>query len=357
MIFNMRNQTFNKETKETIDIVFPNYNKMPYIRECLNSLLEQTHTNWRCIVIDGCSNDGSWEIIQNFSERDMTQRFELYQIPKNLNVYQSWNIGLSKVKNQYFCILTSDDIWSQEWLEVAMQSLMANKNAIAAAARTKLIDADSQWKSIATFNAAGERFFTTESIPQLRNGIVSSIASYFIGPIYTSIHSLVMKSEILTQGMRFTEDVGSTADYEWYIRLGLYGDIIYHPEIEVGWRVYEGQATKRNEQEKYGNFIKKIHDRTRHEISTQLDSTLAETFVEMAEFYDRTILAYHYARPYWVNIMTQPSIEIPRFFNVLSTMPKELLIDFLFKIRGKYFFIEESIATATKFYHHIIAKN
>ena len=343
--------------KETIDIVFPNYNKMPYIRECLNSLLAQTYTKWRCIVVDNFSDDGSWEIIQEFTKQD--NRFELYQIQKpTTSFYKTWNFGLAKVENPYFCILTSDDVWSKEWLELALKSLMANKNARAAAARTTIINSDSQWKSIATFNAAGERFFTTESIPQSRKGIVSSIASYFIGPIYTSIHSLVMKSEILTQGIRFTEDVGSTADYEWYIRLGLYGDIIYHPEIEVGWRVYEGQSTKRNEQAKYGNFIQKIHDRTRHEISSQLDSTLAETFVQMAESYDRTILAYHYARPYWVNIMTQPSIEIPRFFNVLYTMPQEMLIDFLFKIiRGKYFFIEESIATATKFYHHLTAKN
>ncbi|HIK26461.1 MAG TPA: glycosyltransferase family 2 protein, partial [Oscillatoriaceae cyanobacterium M7585_C2015_266] len=325
-----------------------------YITECLNSLISQSYTNWRCIVIDSFSHDGSWEIIQDFSERD--KRFELYQIPKNVNLYHIWNFGLSKVKNKYFCILTSDDVWNKEWLEVAIQSLMANKNAIAAAARTRIINSDSQWQ-IAIYNAAGEIFFKTESIPQLRNGIISSIASYFIGPIYTSIHSLVMKSEILNQGIRFAEDVGPTADCEWYIRLGLYGDIIYHPEIEVGWRVYEGQATKRNEQEKYGNFIKKIHERTRHEISTKLDSTLAETFVEMAEYYDRTILAYHYARPYWINIITQPSIEIPRLFKVLYTMPKEMLIDFLFKISGKYFFVEESIATATKFYHLMAKAN
>ncbi|MCS6794308.1 MAG: glycosyltransferase family 2 protein, partial [Oscillatoriaceae bacterium SKYG93] len=73
----------------------------------------QSYTNWRCIVIDSFSHDGSWEIIQDFSERD--KRFELYQIPKNINFYHTWNFGLSKVKNKYFCILTSDDVWNKEW--------------------------------------------------------------------------------------------------------------------------------------------------------------------------------------------------------------------------------------------------
>ncbi|MCS6793385.1 MAG: glycosyltransferase, partial [Oscillatoriaceae bacterium SKYG93] len=314
----------------------------------------QSYTNWRCIVIDSFSHDGSWEIIQDFSERD--KRFELYQIPKNINFYHIWNFGLSKVKNKYFCILTSDDVWNKEWLEVAIQSLMANKNAIAAAARTRIINSDSQWKSISPYNAAGERFFKTESIPQLRNGIISSIASYFIGPIYTSIHSLVMKSEILNQGIRFAEDVGSIADCEWYICLGLYGDIIYHPEVEVGWRVYKGQSSQQYDEQKRYN-LKKIYNRNRHKISTKLDSTLAETFVEMAEYYERTIRAYHYTRPYWINIITQASIEIPRLFKVLYTMPKEVLIDFLYQIRGKRFFVEEGIAIATKFYQIMMAKS
>lgn len=329
---------------ERIDIVFPNYNKKAYITECLNSLLAQTYSNWRCIVVDGFSDDGSWEIIQDFAQKDA--RFELYQLPRLGNFYKAWNFGLSKVENPYFCILTSDDLWQQQWLEKGIISLSENENAVCVAAKTEKVNANDEWTGTALYNLVGDRFFQTSmSTPQTRAGIDNAIANYFIGPIYSSIHSLLMRSKIIRLGERFAEDLGSTADYEWYIKLGLYGDIIYHPEIEVGWRVYEGQATKPRNQEENGNFIQKIHLRNRDKVAQKLEG-IVDNFEAIAQDYDNRILAYHYARSYLINIVYQPVTEIPRLLKVVSTMPRELLLDCLFKIRGKNFFLEESLATA-----------
>jgi len=335
-----------------IDIILPNYNKQEYIKHCLESLKKQTYPHWRCLVLDSYSNDGSWEIIKEFAKEDV--RFELYQIPKvSHTVYEAWNLGLSKVQNPYFCILTSDDLWEVEWLETAINSLTIYPNAIGVAARTKLIDEKGEWGKITDFNEAGEQFFQTNELnSQLRKGIASCIASFFIGPIYTSIHSLVMRSEILRQGEKFAEDVGTAADYEWYIKLGLYGDIIYHPQIQVGWRIYEGQATKHREQESMGKLIKKIHSRTKVLIAQELDR-LADEFLQAAEKYDRTILTYHYTRPYFINLRDKPLEEIPRLFKIIYTMPKETLMDFSYKFKRKYFFTESSIAIAKKFYQKI----
>ena len=48
-----------------IDIIIPNYNKADYLKECLNSVLNQTYKNWRVYLIDDCSNDTSQEILKN----------------------------------------------------------------------------------------------------------------------------------------------------------------------------------------------------------------------------------------------------------------------------------------------------
>ena len=336
---------------ETVDVILPNYNKQPYITQCLKSLQEQTYSNWHCIVVDGFSDDGSWEIIQNFAQKD--SRFELHQLPRIGNFYQAWNFGLIKVQNPYFCILTSDDLWQKQWLEQGIKSLTKNKNAVCAAAKTKEIDAHDQWKHTALYNLVGDRFFETDiSTPQIRSRIPNVIANYFIGPIYSSIHSLLMRSEIIQQGEKFAEDLGSTADYEWYIKLGLYGDVIYHPDVEVGWRVYEEQATKPRNQEENGKFIQKIHLRNRDKIAQRLEGIIND-FEAIAQKYDDRILAYHYARSYLINIANRPGAEVPRLLKVVSTMPKELLMDCLFKIRGKNFFLEESLATARQVFAQI----
>lgn len=329
----------------TIDVIVPNYNKQPYIRECLNSLIEQNHTNWRCIVIDNFSNDGSWEIIEEFAKND--SRFEVYQTAKAPSFYQTWNLGLSKVKNHYFTVLTSDDVWPQNWLQTGIQLLANNNNAVAVAARTKVINTASHCLGIAAFTQVGEKFFMTEGEqPQIRSGIVSSIAAYFIGPIYTSIHSLILKSEILQKPEQFAEDLGSIADCEWYIRMGLYGDIIYCPNIEVGWRLYEGQATQPiKQQEENGKSIQKFHRRNREEIALRLGS-LYEEFKIIAEDYDNHVMAYHCSRPCLRNIYNKPLVEIPKLLQVMSLLGGEFIKDSFYKVQGKNFLLEEGFKTA-----------
>lgn len=330
----------------TIDIVLPNYNKNQYIDQCLSSLINQTFSNWRCIVVDGFSDDGSWQKIQYFANND--KRFELYQIPRQ-GLYNSWNFGLSKVRNPYFCILTSDDFWNPRWLETAVKSLDSCRTAVCAAARTRIVNGESQLGDIAPFNSTGERFFKTfPSSVQIRSGNLNIIANYFIGPIYSSIHSLLLRTDILSKGEKFSEDIGSTADYEWYIKLGFYGDIIYHPDIEVGWRFYEGQATQPKMQAENGRQIQEIHRRTRTKIAEELGKA-GDHFLEISEVYDRTILAYHYARPCLENIRSQPFLELPQLIKIIFTMPREFVTDCFFKILGKKFYLESSLSTALKF--------
>ncbi len=331
---------------ETVDVIIPNYNKQAYIVDCLDSLIKQTYTNWHCIVVDGFSEDRSWEIIQDYAQNDA--RFELYQIPRTGNLYSAWNFGLSKVTNPYFCILTSDDVLNEKWLEVAVSSLQNNTTAVCAAARTKIIDSNNQWGKIAIHNQMGERFFRTEdSCPQLRDGIISSIASYFLGSIYTSIHSLLMRSELLNKIEKFAEDLGSTADYECYIRLGLYGDVVYDPEIWAAWRVYAGQATIPTNQVVNGNFLQEIHARTRNEIAQKLDNSVQE-FIALAEYYDNYVLAYHWGRPCLANLRSKPLVEFMKLLKIIYKFPKAIILDILLKLQGKSFYIEESLYIARK---------
>lgn len=325
-----------------IDVLIPNYNKEKFIIECLNSLLNQTYSNWRCIIIDGYSDDNSWKIIKNYADKD--SRFEIYQIPKN-GLYNSWNFGLSKIKNPYFCILTSDDTWDKNWLQTAIQSLEDNPSAVCAAARTRVIDANGNLGVVPVHNLMGEQFFQTSvSNPQVRQGIISSVANYFLGSIYTSIHSLLMRSTILQQGEKFAEDVGNIADYEWYIRMSFYGNIIYHSSVEAYHRIYQGQATSKNQQSESGIFMQKIHLRNRELIAKKLGN-YGNKFTSLATQYDQSIITYRYARPTGKKIVSQPIVSLFELLHIFYKMPNQLLKDIFFQITGKNYYIESSMNT------------
>jgi glycosyltransferase involved in cell wall biosynthesis len=333
-----------------IDIVVPNYNKVRFIQECLDSLVNQTFINWRCIVVDGFSDDGSWEIIQNFAQKDL--RFETYQLPRN-GLYNSWNFGLTKVINPYFCILTSDDIWDKNWLQVAISSLDNNSNAVCAAARTRIINDKGELLEIATHNLMGEQVFISDyQKPTIINGASSNVANYFLGSIFTSVHSLAMRREVLAQGEKFSEDVGEIADYEWYLRMGFYGDIIYHPFIEASHRSYLGQATAKKRLKENGLLMQKIHKRNRELIANQLGNQ-GNYFLSLATRYDQEILAYRYARPTVTELKTPSTSIIFEIISVFFKMPKQVIIDTYLKTIGRSFYIENSINYAKQILNNI----
>lgn len=338
-------------SNQIVDVVVPNYNKAKFIEDCFLSLLSQSFKNWRCIVIDGFSDDGSWEIIQRFARQE--SRFEIYQTPRN-GLYNSWNFGLSKVANPYFCILTSDDTWDKNWLQLAFSSLEDDPKAVCAVARTQIIDANGENLDIAIHNLIGEQLLITDTAkPKVINGIISSMANYFLGSIYTSIHSLLIRSEVLVKGERFTEDVGAIADYEWYVRIGFYGDIIYHPYIKANHRCYEGQATTKKRQAENGIFMQKIHSRNCKPIADKLGA-VGKEFAILAHKYDREILAYRYARPTLSELKSQPITTIAELINVLLKMPRQTIADTYLKVMKRNFYIESSLNNAKRIYTQLI---
>ncbi len=331
-----------------IDVIIPNYNKGEFIKDSLLSLLEQTFDRWHCIVVDGFSDDGSWEIIQSFAAKD--SRFEIYQLPRK-GLYNSWNFGLTKVTNPYFCILTSDDIWDKNWLQVAVSSLENNLNVVCAAARTRIINAKGNPLAIATHNLMGEQLFITDlQNSTIINGIISNVANYFLGSIYTSVHSLVMRQEILLSGERFTEDVGAIADYEWYLKMGLYGDIIYHPFIEASHRSYPGQATAKNRLKENGIFMQKIHLRNREIIAKELGD-VGNHFMALATKYDKRILAYRYARPTIAELKLNPTAALLELLPLFREMSNQLTQDIYLKMLGRNFYVESSLSYAKEIYN------
>ena len=92
-----------------ISIIVPCYNTKLYIDKCLQSLIDQTLKDIEIICVDGCSNDGSFEIIKNFEKKD--SRITVYS-KENEGVSISRNYGMSKAQGKYLMFVDADD-----WLD------------------------------------------------------------------------------------------------------------------------------------------------------------------------------------------------------------------------------------------------
>lgn len=93
-----------------ISILIPNYNKAPYLKETLDSIVNQTYTNWECIIVDDHSTDNSWEILTEYAKRD--PRFRLFNrptyLPKGGNFCR--NYAFEQSTGDFIQWFDSDDI-------------------------------------------------------------------------------------------------------------------------------------------------------------------------------------------------------------------------------------------------------
>lgn len=96
-----------------VSIIMPSYNTAPYIKETIQSVLDQTYSNWELIIVDDCSTDNTDEVLSTIED----SRIRVFKNDKNFGAAVSRNKALREAKGQWIAFLDSDDIWLSEKLE------------------------------------------------------------------------------------------------------------------------------------------------------------------------------------------------------------------------------------------------
>ena len=110
--------------EEKVEILLPTYNGEKYLREQLDSILNQTYHNFKLIISDDCSTDSTKQILKQYQDKD--ERIEIYLQHENLGVVKNIEFLLKKVSASMFLLADQDDYWMPEKVEKSVESL---KNA------------------------------------------------------------------------------------------------------------------------------------------------------------------------------------------------------------------------------------
>lgn len=108
-----------------VTVLTPVYNAEKYLRQCLDSLREQTLTDCQFICIDDCSTDGSFALLLEYARAD--QRFQVLRTPANSGQAKARNLGLQFARGEYVATLDADDWYAPDTLEQAYLSLKGQK--------------------------------------------------------------------------------------------------------------------------------------------------------------------------------------------------------------------------------------
>ena len=109
--------------EDKVDILLTTYNTKPkYLREQIDSILNQTHSNFNLIISDDCSsNEEVREILKQYKEKD--NRIQLYFQKKNLGVTKGFEFLLKQSIADYIAFSDHDDIWYPNKIEEELKIL------------------------------------------------------------------------------------------------------------------------------------------------------------------------------------------------------------------------------------------
>lgn len=110
-----------------VSIVMTSYNYEHFIKEAIESIINQTYSHWELIIIDDGSEDNSVEVIKKYCELDSRIKFFEHENRINKGLKDSLLLGLEKASFEWISFLESDDIFRPNHLEEKIKIINSDK--------------------------------------------------------------------------------------------------------------------------------------------------------------------------------------------------------------------------------------
>ena len=98
-----------------VSIITPSYNSAKFIAETIQSVQNQTYSNWEMIIVDDGSSDETENVVLSIIEND--NRFQFHKLNQNSGPAVARNTGIEKASGDYMTFIDADDIWFPTFIE------------------------------------------------------------------------------------------------------------------------------------------------------------------------------------------------------------------------------------------------
>lgn len=223
-----------------ISVIMPVFNQeVHYLRTAIESILNQSYSDFEFIIIDDGSNDAVVAILAEFSKRD--QRIRVFRNEVNSGIIISLNRGISHAKGEFIARMDSDDISLRNRLERQLQFLEEHPDHVLIGTNAVTIDEGGK--------ETGKLIF-----PQTHHSIFHSIL--LRNPI---LHpTWFLRRSLFEEVGRYDENALRIEDYEFLLRIAPRQKIANLPEPLLCYRFnHSGISFKKNKlQEKQALLVR-----------------------------------------------------------------------------------------------------
>ena len=109
-----------------ISIIMNCHNGDKYLKNSIQSILDQTYTNWELVFYDNNSSDKSKIIFSEFKDN----RLKYFHSGQTLKLYKARNLAIKKCKGRYIAFLDCDDLWKKEKLTIQVDNIKKNNSSV-----------------------------------------------------------------------------------------------------------------------------------------------------------------------------------------------------------------------------------
>ena len=219
--------------KPLISIIVNCYNSDKYLKETLESIINQTYDNWEVIFWDNQSTDNSAQYFQSYNE----VRFRYFYAPTFQSLSTARNLAIEKARGDFLAFLDCDDVWIEEKLSLQMPNFSDPCVGIVYSKFDLIMESHSA-SAIYMYRS----FLKMPCVEHQRKNIYKKLLeSNFI--IFSSI---IIRKSIFSLTKGFTNEFKHNEDYEILLKASLHSDAVCINKRATKYRIHGDNNSHQN---------------------------------------------------------------------------------------------------------------
>ncbi|MGE4472028.1 MAG: glycosyltransferase [Sulfuricurvum sp.] len=216
----------------TVSVILTSYNQAKYIHQAIDSVLNQTYTDFEFLIWDDASTDNSWDIIESYRD----ERIKVFRNETSKRGIHALNKGiLEETDGKYIAVHHADDVWEPTKLEKQVAYLESHPDIGAVFTNAMAIDENG-----ATFEDKDHFYYSIFNQP---NRSRYEWLNFFFYQGNALCHpSVLIRKECYDECGLYRFGLAQIGDFDMWIRLCMKYDIHVIPDQLVRFRVRENEA-------------------------------------------------------------------------------------------------------------------
>lgn len=235
-----------------VSICITTYNGEEFIKETIESALNQSYKFLEILVVDDDSTDNTINIIEQIND----SRIRIIRNKKRKGMVKNWNTAYMNAKGKYVMFLCQDDVLNKECLTKKVKAIKQDKNIVLAFSATSVIDKEDKIRLT-------RRLYRKDKVVE---GKALIKKSFRIRNMYGEPSNILFKKEICKKAGYFNEDLIYTPDWAYWLNISRFGKVAYVKDDLTWFRISDTSTTRNllknkgrmdEDERKFVDYVKK----------------------------------------------------------------------------------------------------